>query len=86
MFTGMQLTDEVHWRDVYERNGSFRCYSMGRKRFGKWFIRDNELCVDLPEPDGGCFEVRASGKRIVMKPTGPGLALEGVLQKPSGRK
>jgi chromate transporter len=29
------------------------------------------------------FEVTASGKRVVMKPTGLGRRLEGVLQKPS---
>lgn len=28
-FSGMQLTDEVHWREVYERDGTLRSYSMG---------------------------------------------------------
>ena len=45
-FAGMQVTDEVHWRDVYERDGSLRSYSMGRTRSGKWFIQKDELCVD----------------------------------------
>ena len=31
-FTGMQLTDEVHWRYVYDRDGTLRSYSMGTKR------------------------------------------------------
>ena len=30
--TGMQLTDEVHWRDVYERDGSLRSYTLGRRQ------------------------------------------------------
>ena len=32
---GMQISDEVHWRDVYERDGTLRSYSMGRVRFSK---------------------------------------------------
>jgi hypothetical protein len=30
-FSGMQLTDEVHWRYVYDHDGSLRSYSMGTK-------------------------------------------------------
>jgi hypothetical protein len=70
--SGKQLSDEVHWREVYERDGAFRSYSMGRKRVGKWFVHGDELCVDLPEPDAGCYEVAASEKRVVMTPKGPG--------------
>ncbi len=29
-FTGMQLTDEVHWRDVYSRDGALRSYANGK--------------------------------------------------------
>src|SRR6266436_815763 len=31
-FAGMQLTDEVHFRDVYERDGTLTSYSMGAKK------------------------------------------------------
>jgi hypothetical protein len=31
-FAGMQLTDEVHWRYVYDRDGRLRSYSMERRR------------------------------------------------------
>ena len=44
-FIGMQLTDEVHWRDVYERDGTLRSYSMGRKQIGKWRVEKDELCL-----------------------------------------
>ena len=27
---GMQFTDEVHWREVYEKDGTLRSYAMGR--------------------------------------------------------
>jgi hypothetical protein len=85
-FTGKELTDEVHWRDVYERDGTLRHYSMGSKKVGKWSIQGDELCEDLPEPDGGCFEVALSGTRIVMTPTGLGLPFDGILQAISDPK
>ncbi|WP_143199703.1 hypothetical protein [Bradyrhizobium sp. NAS80.1] len=53
---------------------------MGKKMVGKWFVHPDECCLDLPEPDGGCFEVGASGERVVLKPTGLGLAVDGVLR------
>src|SRR5258707_8841449 len=34
--SGMEFTDEVHWRDVFERNGTLTSFSMGRKSVGKW--------------------------------------------------
>jgi hypothetical protein len=37
-FAGMQLTDEVHYRLVYERNGTLRSVAMGVKKRGKWLI------------------------------------------------
>jgi hypothetical protein len=84
-FTGMQLTDEVHWRYVYDRDGALRSYSMGTKKVGKWAVEKDELCLYLKEPDDGCYEVSLSGKSIEMKPSGLGLSLEGVLQTPADR-
>jgi len=84
-FTGMQLTDDVHWRDVYDRDGRLRSYSMGTKKIGKWTIEKDELCLYLNEPEDGCYEVSLSGKRIEMKPSGLGTTLEGVLQTPADR-
>jgi hypothetical protein len=84
-FTGMQLTDEVHWRYVYDRDGTLRSYSMGTTKVGKWAVEKDELCLYLEEPDDGCYEVSLSGKSIEMKPSGLGLTLEGVLQKPADR-
>src|SRR5258706_663375 len=83
-FTGMQLTYEVHWRDVYDRDRT-RSYSMGTKKVGKWAIEKDELCLYVNEPDDGCYEVSLSGKRIEMKPSGVGMTLEAVLQTPTDR-
>lgn len=84
-FIGMQFTDEVHWRYVYDRDGTLRSYSMGTKKVGKWTIEKDELCLYLDERDDGCFEVSLSGKRVEMKPSGLGLSLEGVLETPADR-
>jgi hypothetical protein len=83
-FSGMQLTDEVHWRDVYGR-GTLRSYSDGKGRVGKWIVNKDELCIYFKEPDDGCYEVSLSGDRIEMKPTGLGLSIEGILQTPTDR-
>ena len=82
---GMQLTDEVHWRDVYDRDGTLRSYSDGKKKVGRWVVEKDELCVYFKEPDDGCYEVLLSGDRIEMKPSGLGLSIEGILQAPTDR-
>jgi len=83
---GMQMTDEVHWRYVYDRNGTLRTQSMGRARAGTWSIQKDELCLDLGGgPDGGCFEVWLSGRNVEMRPTGIGLPLEGVIERSTDR-
>src|SRR5258708_3881371 len=80
-FTGMQFTDEVHWRYVYDRDGTLTSYSMGTKKVGKWAIEKDELCLYLGETDDGCYEVSLSGKNATLTPSGVGFPLEGVLQK-----
>jgi hypothetical protein len=80
MFAGMQLTDEVHYRFVYERDGTFRSYSLGVKKVGKWTVEKDELCLYLGETDDGCYQVTVSGDRIEMTPSGLGGTLDGILQ------
>jgi hypothetical protein len=70
--TGMQLTDEVHYRFVYDRDGTLRSYSMGVKKVGKWVVEKDELCLYLGERDDGCYQVTLSSERIEMTPTGLG--------------
>jgi len=80
---GMQLTDEVHYRFVYDRDGTLRSYSMGVKKVGRWVIQKDELCLYLQEPDDGCYEVSLAGNTVEMKPTGLGGTIDGVLQTPN---
>ena len=45
-FPGMELTDEAHWGEVFERNGTLTITSMGHKSTGKWRIQKDQLCLD----------------------------------------
>jgi hypothetical protein len=65
---GMEITDEMHWRYIYDRDASLRAYSMGRNMRGKWSVEENEVCLDLERPDGGCFEMWLSGKNVKLIP------------------
>ena len=57
-FTGMEFSDEVHWREVYERGGSVRSYEMGRTREGKWRVAGDRLCVDLERTGNkNCYQL-----------------------------
>jgi hypothetical protein len=78
-FAGMQLTDEVHYRLVYERDGTLRSVAMGVKKRGKWVIDKNQLCLYLKETDDGCYDVALSGKTFTLTPVGLGSSLDGIL-------
>jgi hypothetical protein len=80
MFAGMQLTDEVHYRLVYERDGTLRSVAMGMKKSGKWVVDKDQLCLYLQEEDDGCYDVTLSGQTFKLTPAGLGLGLEGILQ------
>jgi hypothetical protein len=83
---GMEMTDEVHWRDYYLRDGSFKGRSMGLTRVGKWRVEDDELCLDLrDQTDSGCYEVWFAGTKVELRPTVRGLTVRGVVQKPGER-
>ena len=83
---GMELTDEVHWRELYERSGTVTSTSMGRKRTGKWRVEKDQLCIEFEkEPPANCYEVWMSGKKVELRHQGL-LPLQGVVEQPTGRK
>lgn len=82
--TGMQFSDQVHWREVYEKNGALRNYEMGASRIGKWRVRSDELCIDLDKDGDNCLQVWADGNRIVMRrDADDNYPIEGTLEKPT---
>ncbi len=84
-FTGMEMTDNVHFADVFAANGGLRTYSMGRKQDGKWRVEKDELCVDRGKDDGGCYQVWISGNNVEFRRAGLPAAFEGILQHPAAR-
>jgi hypothetical protein len=82
-FAGMEMTDEVHWGDVYQRNGVLITIEMGHKSTGKWRVQKDQLCLERASALGsGCYEVWLSGKDVQLKNKESSVPLEGVLQKP----
>ncbi|MGL3212830.1 hypothetical protein [Bradyrhizobium sp. BR 1433] len=79
-FVGMQLTDEVHYRFVFEGDGTLRSVSAGAKRRGKWTIEKDQLCFYLGESDDGCYDVAQSGRTFTLTPAGLGLPADGILE------
>ena len=83
--TGMELTDNVHWRDLYQRNGTVMSESMGRKRTGKWRVEQDQLCIEFEnDPIPKCYDVWLSGKQVELRREGL-LPLQGTLEFSSGR-
>ena len=65
---GMELTDNVHWRDLYQRNGTVTSTSMGRKRTGKWRVEKDQLCIEFEnEPVPKCYDVWLSDKQVELR-------------------
>ena len=82
---GMELTDNVHWRDLYQRNGTVMSTSMGRKRTGNWRVEQNQLCIEFEkEPIPKCYDVWLSGRQVELRREGL-LPLQGTLEPSSGR-
>jgi hypothetical protein len=84
-FTGMEMTDHVHFADVFASNGSLKTYSMGHKKDGKWRVDRDELCVDRGKDDGGCYQVWISGNNVEFRREGLQATSEGILQRPVAR-
>ena len=81
---GMELTDHVHWRDLYQRNGTVTSTSMGRRRTGKWRIEKDQLCIEFEnEPVPKCYDVWLSDKQVDLRREGL-LPLQGTIEPPSG--
>jgi hypothetical protein len=85
-FAGMELTDEVHWSQVYGRDGTLTTYEMGSKRIGKWRVRGDELCLDQGKDMNFCYEVWISRKKVELRHEGTDMPLEGVLGRPAERR
>ena len=80
---GMELTDQSHWGEVFERDGTLIITSMGHRSLGKWRVQKDQLCLDHgSEPGGGCYEVWLAGRKVELRNQSSSVPLEAFLQKP----
>jgi hypothetical protein len=64
----MRRSDEVHYGEVYERNGTLTSTSMGRKRTGTWRVVEGELCTEMEKgEDTNCYEVCMRGDNVQLR-------------------
>ena len=85
-FAGMEMSDDVHWRDLFAREGTIQSQSMGKKTTGKWHVVNNELCIDRGKDSGGCYQVWLAGRKVEFRREGLDTpVLDGTLQKPIRR-
>lgn len=82
---GMEITDEVHWADLLNRDGTYVSYSMGKKPTGKWSTRDGMLCLDNGKEPPECKEVWMSGTNMQVRVPGDSIPFDVVLKKQQPR-
>src|SRR5258708_12253796 len=63
-FSGMDMTDDVHWRDSFGRDGTLISQSMGKRRLGKWRGENNQLCIQLPTESTRCSQDSLPSPRV----------------------
>ena len=79
---GMEISDGVHSRDAFGRDGTLTSYAMGKKTFGRWRILGDELCITLARGEEACCAVWVAGAKIELRTKGSQLPImEGELQK-----
>ena len=85
-FPGMDLTDEVHWRYTFRRDGTLPSTALGRDRIGSWRIEGDRLCMKQGPGMADCYAVWMSGAKVELRPDNEAIPVEeGVLQRPQGR-
>jgi hypothetical protein len=79
---GKVVTDESHWSDRFEPDGTLRAMELGRLKPGTWKLRNNEMCVTRKarKPVQECFEIWQSQDQIEYRRDGIALTT-GVLRK-----
>jgi len=86
VLAGMELSDGVHSRDVFEPNGKLVSFAMSSKSIGAWRVQNDELCFDRPKQEPSCYEFWMSGRKVELRRKGLPMPLfEGVLGRPTGR-
>ncbi len=84
-FAGQEFTDEVHFAEVFKRDGSLSAISMGKRKTGKWRVVGDELCRSHEGDEQRCYQVWVAGTKVQLRQPGISVTEDGVLQKPAAR-
>jgi hypothetical protein len=82
----MELSDDVHWAHVFDRDGRLRSFALGRKSTGAWRVDQDELCLERQNEEHRCYQVWASGKTLQLREPGIDIYEEGSVRKPQRRQ
>ena len=79
---GKVVTDESHWSDRFESNGTLNAMELGQRKSGTWKLHGNEICLTRKarKPVEECFEIWESQDQIEYRRDGTTLTT-GVLRK-----
>jgi hypothetical protein len=79
---GRAVTDESHWSDRFESNGTLVAMELGQRKPGTWTLDGDGICVKRKarKPVEECFEIWQSRDQIEYRRDGVTLAW-GVLRK-----
>ena len=85
-FGGQEFTDEVHWAERYQADGSVTGKSMGRDIHKRWSIKADLLCLrdDKAAADSAedCFEVWKADAKVELRLVGgDAFPKEGILRR-----
>jgi hypothetical protein len=63
---GKVVTDQSHWSDRFEPDGTLRAVDLGTLKRGTWKLEGNEMCVvrEAKKAVTECFEIWASGNEV----------------------
>ncbi len=84
-FAGQEFTDEVHFAEVFGRDGTLSVISMGRRGTGKWSVVGDALCRAYDGEEQRCYQVWAAGKNVQLRQPGIDISEDGILQRPAAR-
>src|SRR5260370_31083680 len=60
---GMELTDNVHWRDLYQRNGTVMTTQMGSNTTHTWRVDTTQLCPPFEkDTNQNNYDARVQGR------------------------
>ncbi len=79
-FVGKEYTDDVHFSNKFNADGSIDTFSLGRQSKDKWHIESDTLCLEEGGRIAKCYEVWKKGEAVSLRRPGIGLNFDGFVR------